>query len=148
MLVTAPAVAAGPEIEKNELEFSIVGADCGDGLTYDIALEGRETVMDFGGRLTVHQVWDGDVIANTGTAIRVHHSFRLELDFVENTATFIGLGYGTWVDGTPLKQLEVGRVVLNLLTGEVISQSGKQTASPLDFNPHEATCDLIRAADA
>jgi hypothetical protein len=143
MLVMGPAVAAPPTITRNDLQFAVMGADCGD-FTYDIALEGRETSQDFGDRVMIHQNWLGDAVASNGTTLRVHHALTIELDFVESTMTVTGLAFGSRVDGTAIKQLDRGRLVIDLGSGQPIFVAGKWPPGPPD--PHLVTCELIAAA--
>lgn len=154
MLVMSAAAAAAPTIERNDLEVSLVGADCGIfgfAFTYDLALEGKQTITDFGDRLTDHQVWDGSATASTGITIRLHHSFTAEVDFVDNTLRFTGLPFGAWIEGSGIKDLERGRLVVDLTTGVVLFATPGfpfEPGDPFAPNPHLATCELIAAAQA
>lgn len=139
--IAVPGWASPPE--RSDLSFSLQGADCGDGLTYDIDLVGTEIVRDQGDKVWIKQNWDGQAVASDGTVIRVHHSFSLALDFADGTGTFTGLGYGTWVDGGTAKKLDAGVLVFDLTTGEVLFSAGQVTEN---FDPHVLTCELIRAA--
>lgn len=153
MLLAASATAAAPTIERNDLEFSLVAADCGIfgyDFTYDLALEGKQTIKHFGDRLTDHQVWHGSAVASTGMTIRIHHAFTAELDFVEDTLTFTGLPFGARVEGTEVNDLDRGRLVIDLTTGVVLFASPGfpfEPGDPFAPNPHLAACELIAAAD-
>lgn len=138
--VAAPAGAAPPQ--RNDLTFTDTVA-CGDGITYTVQLQGRETVMEFEDGVRIHQNWHGSVVASTGTTLRVHHASMVVLDFAAGTFTITGLGFGTWVEGSSIRQLDRGRLVLDLASGELIFAAGEWTP---DFDPERMTCELIAEA--
>ncbi|MGH2675216.1 MAG: hypothetical protein ACRDKA_00740 [Actinomycetota bacterium] len=149
MVVAGPAVAAGPTIVRNDIAF-FDHVDCGDfgdfDFSFDVALEGRETIQDFGDRQKIHTNLTGDAVASNGTIVRFHHAFTIELDFVENTMTVTGLAFGASVEGTSIKRMDRGRLVIDLGSGQPIFVAG--TWPPGPPNPAEATCQLIAAAQA
>ncbi|MGH2682894.1 MAG: hypothetical protein ACRDIX_06645 [Actinomycetota bacterium] len=149
MLMVGPAAAAAPTVARNDLAFSD-HIDCGAfgdyDFSFDIDMEGTQTIQDFGDRVKIHETWLGDAVASNGTTLRVHHAINIELDFVANTMTVTGLAFGTRVDGTSISRMDRGRLVLDLGTGEPISVSGKWSPGPP--NPPLWTCELIAAAQA
>lgn len=140
LLATASAVAAPPV--KNDLSFSDT-VTCHGGITFTVNLQGRETVTELpGDRLRIHQVWHGRAVSSNGTTLRVHHAFSEVVDLAAGTVTITGLLFGTSVEGSSIKHLDRGRVVLDLGTGEPIFLAGKST--PPD--PEGKTCRLIAEA--
>lgn len=140
--LAVPAGAAPPE--KNDLFFALEDADCGGGLTYDIALTGQEIIHDMGDKVKVNVSFSGETVASDGTVIRVHHTWTETWDFTNSTLTVSGLSYGTWVNGGTAKILGTGRFVIDLVGGDVVFVAGQSIIE--NFDPHALTCELIASA--
>ena len=136
-----PAGASAPV--KNDLFFSLDGADCGGGLTYDIELSGEEVIHDLGDTVIINVTFAGEAVASDGTVIRVRHSWTDTLDFTDLTLTVTGVGYGTWVEGGTTRKIDRGRLVFDLAGGTTVFVAGEWTDP---FDPHVLTCDLITSA--
>lgn len=146
LLIAGPAMAAGPTIHRNDLAFSDAGVVCpGLGVTFDVALEGREVIQDFGDRVVFHANWHGDVVATDGTTIRLLHAWTEELDLVNNTLTITGMPFGATVENTSIMRKDRGKLVLDLSSFEPVFMAGKWLPF---FSPEQATCELIAAASA
>lgn len=143
-LVFAFAVPAGAATsEKNDLVFALEDADCGGGLTYDIELTGREIIHDMGDKVEVNVTFSGEAVASNGSVIRVHHAWTETWDYTNMTLTTTGVGYGTWVERGSGKILDVGRLVIDLVSGTPVFVAGHWTEN---FDPHVLTCELIASA--
>ena len=151
-VLAAPAGAQPPLVERNELTFPEEPGsfDCGGGVTYDIALSGTEIVRVFFGsdgpeHVKMHVNCRGDIVASTGTTLRVNHAFNVDIDLVRGTLRITGLPFGTWVNGSALKALDRGVLEVDLGSGEVIFEAGRHD---WPHDPHGTTCALIAAAAA
>jgi hypothetical protein len=146
VLATGSAASAAPMVVTNDVTFSDAAVVCpGLGVTFDVALEGRETIQDFGDRVVSHTNLQGDVVASDGTTLRVHHAWTEELDLVNGTLTITGIPLGTRVEKTSIMRMDRGRLVLDLSSFEPIFMAGQWLPF---FGPVQATCDLIAAAQA
>ena len=142
LLVVTPVAAGAPQ--RDEIHDSDVL--CGNGITFDIDLVVLTTERSFADRVLIHTVVDGSAIASTGTTIRLHHSWTTDIDFAKGTMTIAGLAFGARVEGTTIRRMDRGRLVLDLETGAPLFVAG--TWPPGPFNPVNATCELIAAAGA
>lgn len=138
VLLAASVAAAGPWEEFQD------HGECGGGVSFDADLMVKSTEQEFPGRIVMHTVIRGAAISNTGIVVRFLHSWTTELDFDAGTVTLTGVAFGAWVEGTDIRRIDRGRLVLDMATGEPIFIAGSWPPGP--FDPVDATCELIHAA--
>lgn len=137
MAVGLGPAAADPPLKSN-LAIAIDDADCGGGLTYDLAATGTEIVrFRTDGTVSVFQNWHGTVTGSNGKTLRLHHAFTMTFA-PDGTLTITGLPFGAWDGGDSI--LDRGIVVID--GGGLIKLAGPHPAGP---DPHPPTCALLAA---
>lgn len=141
-VAAAPARAAKPEV--NDIEFVADGRDCGEGVTYDIGLRGKERVWDKADKIFTKVQIRGQAEASNGVVIGVHHNWLDIVDLDANTLTIIGAPFRIWLVGGDERTVDRGVLKLDLGTGEVLFEAG--SFDNFGRDPHELTCELILEA--
>ena len=145
--LAAPVAAAQPVVVTDEVVVDDT-IDCGGGLTYDLHLEGRFVVIDYGDALKIIGNIEGTATASNGVVVQIRHGWTETFDWVEGTWTATGLGFGEGVIGTRVRSLDRGLIVIDLGFGDLIFEAGSHEFAFSGLDPDSYTCALILEAAA
>ncbi len=143
--LAVPVAAAQPSMSTDSLVIQDT-VDCGGGLTFDLHLEGRYAITDFGGALKVIAGVAGSASGSNGAVVRFEHHWTETYDLVAGTVTATGTGYNSWAVATGVQARDHGRVVVDLADGTFIFAAGAFELLSSGVDPVALTCQMLDEA--